>query len=335
MLPTMRPAVVTVLTLVFVACHGGTDRRIVDEYGWDPHGDHYQYVIDSMAVPRDASDLSRYGLDLDWDDQQRPDNQLGRLLVTLADASADLDFQAAISAGIARGTAITLIDIQTTDITMATGVATWFYAGANPSVAPCSSALDTECAHHLDGQAFFYVPDGAPTESLVVGNVLGGQLAAGPGTVDITLPLLPYAEPIALHLTGARIEVMTGPDELPLGVLSGAFTGDDLLVVAATLLRTVLDVACTGAPTAETPCGCPAGDIAELIARAAPRCELDTAPLTYADLEGTLLAPDLDLIDSDNGTFFPRQDDIKDSLSFGIGFTAVGAEFVPPSPCPP
>ena len=40
----------------------------------------------------------------------------------------------------------------------------------------------------------------------------------------------------------------------------------------------------------------------------------------------SLLAPDLDLFDS-AGIYNPRVDGVNDSLSFGVGFTAVGAVF--------
>ena len=46
------------------------------------------------------------------------------------------------------------------------------------------------------------------------------------------------------------------------------------------------------------------------------------------DLVSSLLSPDVDLFD-ENGDFNPRTDEVKDALSFGLGFTAVPASFEP------
>jgi hypothetical protein len=39
-----------------------------------------------------------------------------------------------------------------------------------------------------------------------------------------------------------------------------------------------------------------------------------------------MFSPDLDLFDG-SGQFAPNEDGVKDSLSFGAGFTAIGASF--------
>ncbi len=44
---------------------------------------------------------------------------------------------------------------------------------------------------------------------------------------------------------------------------------------------------------------------------------------------GSLLSPDVDRLD-ETGAFKPRRDGIKDSLSIGLGFTAVPASFSAP-----
>ena len=44
-------------------------------------------------------------------------------------------------------------------------------------------------------------------------------------------------------------------------------------------------------------------------------------------IESTVGNPDLDLFDGD-GQFDPNVDGVKDSLSLGLGFTAVGARVV-------
>ena len=55
-------------------------------------------------------------------------------------------------------------------------------------------------------------------------------------------------------------------------------------------------------------------------------CTITLDELKNNDLISSLLAPDVDLFDAD-GNFNPRQDMVKDSLSLGVGFSAVGAVF--------
>jgi hypothetical protein len=46
-------------------------------------------------------------------------------------------------------------------------------------------------------------------------------------------------------------------------------------------------------------------------------------------ISSTIGAPDLDLFD-ESGNFNPRQDGVKESLSLGVGFSAVAGEFTVP-----
>ena len=304
----------------------------------EPDGDDYPYVIDSIAVPRTDTDVNIYGVNLDGDDQGRPDNRLGAVLVRLAEASAALDFQDAATTGIARGDAITLVNVQTTSITMATRVGVSMYQGTNPSVTPCADADDTECGRHLHGNTSFEIAPGTPTSSLVVGNVLGGQFAGGPGVMEVAISLLPGAAPVELALVGARVEIReTSETELASGVLAGALTGASLLTVVAALTNAVIELACVDPPTADAPCGCPTPEISQLVAaldRPGSQCRVYESEISVDDLADTFLAPDVDLFD-DNGWFYPRKDGLEDSVSFGVGFTAVGAAFDRPPPgCP-
>ena len=57
-------------------------------------------------------------------------------------------------------------------------------------------------------------------------------------------------------------------------------------------------------------------------------CTVTTEELLASDLvDGTIRNPDLDLFDGDSDEFNPNQDGVKDSISLGVGFSAVAGTF--------
>lgn len=334
---------VTAMSASLIACGGGGDDDDDDGGGVvDPTGTNTQYVMSEVLLPTTAAQANQFGLNLDGDEQGRPDNALGQILSTLANQSGDVDLQGAIDEQVADGSIIILANVKATALTMASGVGVWIFLGANPTPAACTDMNDMVCRKHLDGTGSFDLDGASPTDALLVGQIVGGKLNAGPGTVTIEISLVEGGDNLTLNLIGARIEIgSVSADGLMNGKLAGAVTDADLqnnvLPALNDILGDTISEDCTGTaidcPGANCrPCGCDEGATGRTLLDLFD--EDDTCDVTLQELKdnsliSSLLAPDVDLLDAD-GKFDPRQDGVKDSLSLGLAFTGVKGTFTNP-----
>lgn len=343
------------VSLGAAACGGGGDDD--DDDTVNPDGTHYQYVLDDLLMPTTATEANAYGLNLDDDPQGRPDNALGQILSTLANQS-DFDLQGTVDTQIMEGDIIILTDMQTTSLTTATGVGVWVYLGANPSPDPCTDANDTVCGHHLDGSGSFGVDPTSPTDAVIVGQLVAGKYDGGPGNVTIEISLVEGEDTgIVINLIGAKMEIGSVTDStMSNGKLGGAVTEEDLdgeiMPELHTILNNTITDDCSGEPVdcpgADCrPCGCEEGATGRTLldlfdeyttpGDGIPDCKVDFQELLDNSLISSLLAPDVDLLDCSNASdpphdceYSPRTDEIKDSLSLGVGFSAVTGTFTKP-----
>ena len=296
--------------------------------GVNPDGEDHTYVVDSVAVPENATDAENLGLDIDGDSM--PDNGLGTLIATLISV-ANLDLQTAITEQVDQGGIILLANLKATDLAEATGVGLYVYLGADANPAPCENAEDTVCRHHLDGTGTFGIAADSPENALIVGENAGGAFTGGPGEVTIELALADGADPLSLTLVNAKAEATVAADGLSSGKLGGAVTQDEInnniLPAVADIVAGIVaaDPTCTLGPpdccedgTAKTVLGFLDDD---------GDCVVSVEELQSNSLLSTLLTPDVDLFDAAGN---PGTDGTDDSLSLGIGFTAVGGGFTPP-----
>ncbi len=330
------------LSLGAGACGGGGDDSTGDDQPpVDYTGTDYQYVVDHITMPTTANEANMLGLNLDDDPQGRPDNALGQILSTLAgQAGGSFNLQESIDTQVAEGQIILLANMKTKSFTTATGVGTWVFLGANPSNAPCTDANDTVCGHHLDGSTSFDIDSTSPDDALLSGQIVGGKFTGGPGTVTIELSLVSGDNTgIIVNLVGAKMEISSAADgSLMGGRLGGAVTekslNDDILPALHNVLSDTISRDCTGTAA---PC-CTDGSTGQLLIDLFDESDPQDCVVTLDELKNnslisSLLAPDVNLFDGDpaDGKYAPRTDGVKDSLSLGIGFTAVGASFTLPS----
>jgi hypothetical protein len=325
------------LALSTAACGGGGDDD--DDGGGvvDPNGTNTQFVVDKILMPTTAAQANMFGLNLDGDEQGRPDNALGQILSTLAgQAGGSFNLQDAIDEQVNQGDIILLANVQATALTTAAGVGTSIFLGSNPSTAPCLNADDVVCGLHLDGMTTFDIDAASPSQadSTLVGQIVGGRLTGGPGSVTIELSLVQGGEALVANLVGARVEGAITADDMTGGKLGGAITeqalNDDILPALHMILGTTIAEDCTG--TAD-PC-CEDGSTGQLLIDLFDESDPQDCVVTLEELKNnslisSLLAPDVDLFDGDPSAnkFDPRKDGVKDSLSLGIGFTATGGTF--------
>jgi hypothetical protein len=180
-------------------CGGGGGN---DDVGVPCGAASHLYVVDQISLPTTAALTEQFGLNLDGDEQNRPDDAVGRILSTLTAESADLRLQDRVAEQIDAGGIILLQRIRTTALTTATGAAAWSYLGSDADPAPCSDQNDSICRRHLDGDGSFALDPASPVAAKVVGQIVGGRYTGGPGTLGIPLPA--GAEQFTLALYGAH-----------------------------------------------------------------------------------------------------------------------------------
>lgn len=328
-----RLSVLTLASMLPLAACGGEEAG--PEACTDPQGTDYTYVVNDVQVPTTLPEATEIALDLDGAAPDK-DNALGKVLATLA-GQANIDVTTAVSEALNRGDVILLVDVKTESLATAACAGVGVYLGANPNPAPCDGVDDLVCGNHLDGTGTFDIAADSPTDTTINGQIVGGKFALGPndkpGNFTIELNLL-EGNPITLNLVGARVEIQSVAETgLMSGVLGGAITQADLqtsiLPTVETLVDDAVAVDCAGAAP---PC-CTAGSAGETIINlfdADDSCDISLDEIQNNDLIKTLLAPDVDLLDA-AGALNPNVDGEAESLSLGLGFSAVPATFTPPA----
>ncbi len=285
-----------------------------DDIAVDPAGVHFQYVIDSIELPTSGASALMFGLDLDGDEQGRPDNALGQVFATLV-GSGVVDPNETVAEALASGSMLHLLDVQATSLDEAGGVGVLVFLGDDTDSDPTDNFLGGE---QFDVRL-------ANVTRTMAGVTNGGLLAAGPGQMPVELVLPGVTEPFMLHLEGARIQASIESDQLR-GTLAGAILAEDVDAVIIPVIYQGVAVSierdCVGTV-------CEPGTNGELFLELFDDNtdgEVSLEELRNNGLVKALLAPDVDLFD-ENGRFAPRKDGIRDSLSIGFHFTAVPASF--------
>jgi len=282
-------------------------------------GPHYHYVIDKVILPMTNTQARQYGLDLNGD--ATVDNQLGLVVATLA--SMGIDAQTPTTQSIDRGEADILVDHQTPDFTSAVGAGFTTYDGTNPSPGPCAGSTDIVCRHHLDGTGHFDLSQ-VSTDVPLVGPIVGGVYAGGPGHLTLRMPFL-GGIPVQITLLGARAKLAsTTATTITTGVIGGAVTSMDVnfAIVPSMQARYTGTVArdCT-ALTSPPACGCASPSEGKTLLGlfdVSPKdCSITVDEIRNNSLIVSLLAPDLTI-------------EGQQAVSIGFGFTAVGATFIAP-----
>jgi len=330
-------SLVSLIPLTFAACGGGgTSSGDCTATGGTNKA---QYVVNSVQVPQQRSD---YAIDLNGDG--RVDNQLGNIIGALEGQM--LHVQDGVNQAVTDGTLIVLMTETSSDATFqsdscATGQVQIGQSQAMPD---------------YSGMGHFAVDSGQQ------GGTFNGPIKAGkfssappattksPVTVSILLPLVAGSAPVLLKVNGAHLQFTRGADgKITGGQLNGGIKASDvqmnIIPAVATILSNKLmndnpqtstdmqiasifdnggkaDPACSAGTCQNPSYGTRAGMCA-----AAKDNIIDTCEVSTAGLIQNVLAPDVQLFDA-SGAYAPNKDNVmKDSLSLGLSFTAVGATF--------
>lgn len=271
------------------------------------------FVMATIRVPESANQAVRVALDLDGNGQ--PDNALGGLLAALHNQTG-MPFAQGEKALVGNGGLLQLVGIEVSQ--------------ADPDVAAVEVSrgadLDDDPADNFSGVEPFALDPVDPADGHLEGALAAGVVRAGPGAAQMPLAVVGVdTELVWLRGVGARVRANVSDDGLAGGRLCGGLLEaeiDTVLIPAlATAIDDVVQLDCPGGV-------CEPGTPGEQLAAFFDENEDGMVPVeefrSNSLIESTIGNPDLDLFDAD-GVFNPRVDGIKDSLSFCLGFAAVGA----------
>lgn len=325
-------SLVSILPFTLAAC-GGTDSG---DCTASAGANKAQYVVNAVMVPQSRKD---YSIDLNGD--KTLDNQLGNIIGALT--GQGLKVQDGVDMALSGGDLILLVSESSADAMF-----------QNDSCASTTLQLGQSTspnAPDFSGSGHFTV-DSSQTGGTFSGPIKAGKFASSqpattkhPVTVTIQLPLVAGATPVTLKVIGAQLQyTRDASGKITGGQLHGAIKNEDvqmsIIPNVAQLLTNKLqndnpqtstdmqiasifdnggkaDPACT-AGTCKNPDGSCAtkGDN-----------KIDTCEVSTAGLIQNILAPDVQMFDA-SGNYAPNKDNtMRDSLSLGLAFTAVGATF--------
>ncbi len=333
-------SLVSLVPLTFAACGGSDSGDCTASAGTNKA----QYVVNSVLVP--SMSAKDYGIDLNGD--TRVDNQLGQIIVTLA--GQGLNVQDGVNQALMGGSLILLMQESSTDTNF-----------QSDSCATTSLQLGTKVMGMPDFSGMgHFTAGGSQQPAGFNGPIAGGKFnSAPPATTthpvqaSVTLPLVAGQNPVPIILQGAHLQFTRSGTMVTGGELQGAIKSADVQghivpAVASLLSNKLMD----GMP--QTATDMQISSLFDTGGKADPSCSAGTCknPTTGDDplmragqcavkgdkiidvcevstngLVTNLLAPDVQMFDA-SGNYAPNKNNtMKDSLSVGLGFTAVGATF--------
>ena len=303
----------------------------------------HKYVFNGIALPMTRSD---YSIDLNGDGHV--DNQFGNIVAALI--SEAFDAQDAVTADVQSGQTIELAAIQTVDpmlVNDPAAVITLFTG--RPTATPDFQGMGVYTIDATRPPSLF--PGGLEQATFSSANPVTTHT---PVSLTLNLPFL-GGLPIPLTLHGAHIQFYTGTDAasgapgLVLGEIQGSIKEHDVQSTIVPAIARILTTQVQANPTSSTArmvealfdtgmCGsCASGDYCGnglgcsvgqcTITAQAGDDQIDPCEVGLNNIIENILAPDVQIYDA-AGNYAPNPgNSVRDSLSIGLGFTAVEAHF--------
>jgi hypothetical protein len=297
-----------------------------------------QFVADSLLVPMDRT---QYGMDLNGDG--KVDNQLGNIIGALT--ANNLDTQGGVDSAICKGQVILLLTTTSDDATYQNDPA----SGAKVQIGQQFNYTGPDtCAAGSGGPKY----DGTDTftaDTSFAGAQFAGRIQNGlfssnspvttknPVTVNLQLPLVSGAAPVQLNIIGAHIQYRYSGGKISSGQINGAIKSTDVQNTIIPNVAQLLNDRVTANPTGSTEkqiaqifdIGCSDASAKNFDGTAAAKGDGKIAVCEVSDnsIIKNVLNADVQMFDS-SGAYHPNKaNTMKDSLSLGLGFTAVKATF--------
>ena len=282
-------------------------------------GPYTELVLNELILPTTTAQAEMLSFNLDGTGAAA-DNALGTVISLIG--GVGLDLQAGVDGPIANGDVVILHAIQAESLE--SGPASWqVYLGDASATPPA-----------FDGSDTFTRSATGINNALLGGTITRGRFAGGPATVRLILKFGTDVDFLIVDLIGAQIQADVSAAGATNAVIGGAITAFDVEMKVVPAIAQVMTgimlegCTCTGsgppACTADT-----AGDSLDSMFNSTHDCEITGPELAANPLVENGLAADVDMF---NGTKFePGVDGEPDSLSMGVGFTAVPALFDRPN----
>ncbi len=286
-----------------------------------------KYVVSEWKVPVQSSD---YAYDLNGDGIK--DNALGAVVVAFA--GMGLDTQAGITKAVDEGASVELLQLGSSDAKFQSDscASVVGYVGQKTTAAP-----------KFDGSDVF-----AKDSSVAAGGQFTGPIQSGafdssspvtaqtPVALTLMLPLLGGDTPVELDLTAGYLQFTVESGGLMQGQLNGAIQKADaqsklvpalagtLTVEGQTTPKALMLFDTGGDPDPSCAGGCknPDGTCA-----AAGDKKIDVCEVTSNATIKSLLVPDVQLFTTSDPYDPSAANTMMDSISIGLGFTAVEASY--------
>jgi hypothetical protein len=289
------------------------------------------FVANSLTVPMDRM---QFGMDLNGDG--KVDNQLGNIIGALS--ANDLDTQEGVDTSICEGAVILLLKMTSGDATYQNDGGTGALIQVGNSFNYMDTNMDDACqageGPKYDGTDTFTV-NSAPGSAQFAGRISNGLFSSNspvttqnPVTVSLQIPLVSGAAPVELKVVGAHLQYRYSNGKLTSGQINGAIKQSDVTGSIIPNVANLLNSRVVANPTGSTEkqilqifdIGCASdmtlkGDM-----------EIATCEVADNSIIKNVLNPDVQMFEG--STYKPNANNtMKDSLSLGIGFTAVKATY--------
>ena len=262
------------------------------------------YVDNAVLLPTTNTEAAAYARNLDG--SPGPDNGLGQFFATLA--AQGLDLTGMESGAVSSGQLIALNSLVTPSLANAKK-ATWQVKYGNPTETP-----------DFSGSGTFTVDPLAARSARIPAKIRNHHVSTAAANVPLTLDF--GAGPATLSTVNTRIFATCSRKTCTGGRINGAIretTLDDTLIPGLVALFQPIIV--RDCPTGYNGClDQSTGKSIEQLFDTDQDGTVTEQELLDNPLVQSILAPDLDLFDADGHR---GHDGVNDSLSFGIGFTAV------------
>jgi hypothetical protein len=309
---------------------GGTDPTATTANCTPTMGMEAKYVANTLTVPQSKSD---YAMDLNGDG--KPDNQLGNIIGALT--AQNLDTQMGVDMALAMGNVVLLLDQTGADLTNNDCNQVTVQTG-NMQANPKFDGTDTFTVNSAFGGGSFF------------GKIMSGMFsstppatAATPTTVVVQLPLVAGSDPVELDITGAHIQFTASNGSISKGQINGAIKNDDVQnKIIPNVAKLLSDKVASGQGMANTNAqilsifdtggGDPSPDCNGYCKGIDGVCgvpmdgKIQVCEVATNSIIKNVLAPDVQMFQG--GVYKPNsKNEMKDSLSLGLSFTAVKASF--------
>ncbi len=269
-----------------------------------------RYVFDSLNVPDRASENDFLGFDLDNDSRHFIDNKLGSILQLIAaNSGAPVDAQARNDDAVLGGQIIHLAQLRSTSFGTEDDVVFQLFLGEDADANP---------GNNLGGAGTFTLAAVSPVNARQYGHLTTGVFSSvEPGTATVTLSL-GVGGPLMFPLVAVQLRATVSPTGVTNARLGGGVTKAEMMAnILPRWFQQLTQIVTTAPSSAEA---------------MAIKNLFDTnrdGTMTQNEFDAsntvqTMLSPDVDLLDASGEL---GQDGIKESISLGLGFSAVPASF--------